>query len=410
MDQETALNSILNEPRCQFLTGRAGTGKSYLTKQVLENFDKLGIKYALTASTGIAARNINGQTLHSYLGFGLGRLEEDNGQPEDFNKFVQRCRFSPYFNMEGILHLDALLIDEVSMLSGQFLDDINRLFIRIREIQKPFGGVKVIFIGDFLQLPPVSKAIVPPWAFKSLTWQRSNIKPLYLQKSYRHSDPLWLRILDELRVGTCSTEVYEALMARVIGSPKNFDGTILMTHNNQVDHYNDMKLREIKSPSRTFWADSKGKGSEKILKDMITPERLELKIGAKVLCTVNKPDESIYNGSFATVVSFNGDTITVELEGGNRADLSRHYWKDPKNEECWVRQFPLRLAYAISIHKSQGMTLDKVLINASQAFAPAQFYVAMSRCRTLEGVSLTTFDPSCCFADGEAIAFYKALE
>lgn len=418
MEQTEAYNYLLGHENC-FLTGRAGVGKSFLIKRLL---DDLGHNPALavTATTGIAARNIGGQTVHAYFGIGLGRkYDPETRKLEDFEKFWQKCEYSPYFNWTGLSSLEYLVIDEISMMTGTFLQDIQRILKRVKKNNQPFGGVKIIACGDFLQLPPVSKgSTVYDWAFKCDAWRQGDIRVLNLQKSYRHDDPVWLDALNDVRVARITQPTLELLRSRSAERvPDGFEGTVLMTHNEQAGRYNRVKLDELAGPEKEFRAQLQGKEHKikQLLDSITTPEVLCLRKGARVLMTINDREGAFYNGTRAVVLDWTPDTVRVELETGEQLDVERFAFSDENRNvtgskpTATAKQFPMKLAWAVTIHSSQGLTLTSVFVQAEHVFTAHQLYVALSRCKTSDGLTIQGFDPSKCYVDYDARQFYEQL-
>lgn len=423
MEQDEAYEHLIGPENC-LLTGSAGHGKSFLVNKILKDLgNAAGKSLAVCASTGIAARNIMGTTVHSFLGIGLGRnYDQDTGRIQDFEKFWQKCVYSPWFNKAAISHCEFLIIDEVSMITGTFLNDINEIFKRVKQSVEPFGGTKVILCGDFLQLPPVTKSPRFDWVFKSKSWKEANIKCLHLTRQYRQNDPTWIKCLGEVRQAKISQESHELIRSREVKKrPENFEGTFLMTHNEQVREYNAKKLGELSTPLKEFPAICYGKENKivRLFENLTTPRVLQIKEGAKVMATVNDRDGMYFNGSIGIVKKIKPEEIEVVFEDHpystvvNRFKFTdEHRNVDPSKEKTSatvIRQFPLRLAYAITIHSAQGQTLSKVFIEASHVFAPHMTYVALSRCKTLEGLSILGYERSKIYVDVDARTFYEKI-
>lgn len=418
MEQTEAYNYLLGHENC-FLTGRAGTGKSFLIKKLL---DELGHSPALmvTATTGIAARNITGQTVHAAFGIGLGRkYDPETRKLEDFERFWQKCEYSPFFNWTGLSSVEHLVIDEISMMTGTFLQDIQRILKRVKKNNQPFGGVKMIMVGDMLQLPPITRGSqVFDWAFKCDAWRSGGIKVLNLQKSYRHDDPVWLAALNDVREARISRETNELLRSRSADDvPAAYEGTVLMTHNEQAARYNRSKLDELPGAEREFRAQLAGKEHKvkQLLESITTPEALCLRKGARVLMTVNDREGVFYNGTRAVVLDWTPDTVRVELETGEQLEVERFTFSDENRNvqgtkpTATAKQFPMKLAWAVTIHSSQGLTLTEVFVQAEHVFTAHQLYVALSRCKTSAGLTIQGFEPSKCYVDYDARAFYEQL-
>lgn len=419
MTQDEAYQHLLSAENC-FLTGAAGCGKTFVTNKLI---DELGhnVNVAVTATTGIAARNLRGETLHSYLGIGLGRHEDPKTQKlEEWDKFWNRCTYSPYFNRKGIERCECLVIDEISMMSSRFLDDVERLFRLVKGRPEPFGNTKIILCGDALQLPPVSRAVIPPWFFKSSAYKRANVQVLYLDRNYRQTDGEWLGILNQLRVAKLTERSIDRLNELNVDEyPTDFQGVFLMTHRKQAQNYNGEKLSELPGEEKVFYSQCTGKPHriDALLESLTTPKELRIKVGARVVTTINDRNGCYFNGSLGVVVDWDhtGKFILVEFDEspGDRIEVARFQFSDESRNAtggkatATMSQFPIRLAWACTIHSMQGVTLEKVFIDATNTFTPHQLYVAMSRCKTLEGVTLRGFVKEKVFVDYDAREFYR---
>lgn len=415
----------LNQGVNALLTGKAGTGKSHLIKQFLSEQSQKKKNCAVTAATGIAARAILGQTINSWAGLGLGRKIMPMGQLEPRIAFYARIRNNDYFrNMIApkLQRCDVLVIDEISMITGSFLDDIEFVLRNVRgALDIPWGGIQTILVGDFLQLPPVEKgAKKVDWAFKGESYhsERHSFYELCLEKSYRQDAGDWVNCLDEARTGEISEYSNELLLSREQAAypSEQFEGALLLPLNEQVDEVNTRELTFLPGEIKEFEGAIVGQGTEarikQLLDGLITPRILTLKIGAKVIATANNSDYGYCNGSIGFIREFKSDRIMVEFEDVGLVPVERHTWDDSHrnaSKPLEFRQYPLKLAWAITIHKCQGMTLSKIFVDAKRMFAPGQFYVALSRCKTLEGVSLINYDKSKVFCDPDAKQFYSAL-
>lgn len=410
---------------CSFLTGWAGTGKSTITTAALGRAtDSLD----LCATTGIAALNLQDQfrartgisiktfTVYRWAGIDLGPKP---GQSfEDYFLFLQgnmtRARRGAFNRIRAA---SRIVIDEVSMLPGRILDYLDYHCRRVRErMDLPFGGVRVIFVGDFLQLPPVAKDRVYDWAFNSGAWLKAVDRVAYLTQTFRQADPQFVQVLNDFRVGRVRGETAKILSGRVARFP---DRNIprLMTHNVQVDKWNDYQLECIEGQeARVFIASLKGPETQQdfLIKNLVTPVELRLKRGARVMFTVNLTvdgDMLAANGEIGTVADFRDEYIDVVKENGSIVSVQMFKWQfDAQDDDsATFVQYPLRLAYAMTIHKSQGLTLDRALIDIRAAREPGQAYVALSRVRNLEGLYLKDWF-SGVFVSDEAIRFYRELE
>jgi len=385
------IETILAAKRNVFITGSAGTGKSFLLNQLREKYD-----LTVTASTGAAAVNVSGTTIHSFSGVGIG----DKPAQALYYQMRQGKR-------DAIQTCKMLAIDEISMLSAEMLDLIDAVFKLVRKSEEPFGGIQVIVIGDFLQLPPVSKDGNCRFAFESLAWEQAQFKVILLDKIYRQTDASFLDVLNNIRVGN-PVEISSNT------TPGN-DTIRLYSVNSLADSYNLQKLRELKTPNFFYAAYDSGdaKGIALIDKHSLAPKELYLRVGARVMLLINKFDFGLVNGSMGTVVNLTPGEATVRFDDGGTISLGAEVASRVvvnKEEIARRTQIPLRLAWAISIHKSQGMTLDKVFIDCQGIFESGQVYVALSRVRKKEGLTLVNFRPEMVKANMKAVEFYRKLQ
>ncbi len=383
MTQAQALEHLKGS-RNVFLTGAPGSGKSYLTMQYIEWCMDNGRMPVVTASTGIAAVNVQGGTLHAFLG-----IRDDTRLTQDD---IDNILSNPW-TLNRLKNAQILIIDEISMVSAVLLDVCSVLLMTAKGNDKPFGGVKLVVVGDFYQLPPVKGA----YAFESEAWKLADFIPCYLTEQHRQSEPLFIDILAGIRVGVLTDEHKQALKARVFEDVSNVPCKLrLETHNKSVDEINDKRLAMLTTPVARFIMEAKG--NEQVVaslkKSCLSPERLLLKVGAPVMFTKNDGDMRWVNGTqgVVRVVDESAGTVQVELQNGGIVDVSPVTWSRKEGYGngaktlASVTQIPLRLAWAITTHKSQGMTLDSAIIDATRAFAPGQGYVAVSRVRSLEGL------------------------
>ena len=385
MKQQTALE-ILKSGSNVFLTGEPGAGKTYTIEQFAKHLNEQKIRYALTASTGIAATHINGSTIHSWSGLGIRRkLSKEELDDMRYNvKVSQRVRGT-----------SVLIIDEVSMLDAQTLDNVDAI---IRSIfsrpdlpcLKPFGGMQVVFVGDFFQLPPVSKEGETRFAFQSRAWEETAPRICYLSEQHRQSDAKFLEILSGMRAGT-TTEEHKQIITNNKATIKI--DTKLFTHNQDVDMLNLQELQKLEGDVVQYDMSEGGDPylSEGLKKRCLSPENLFLKVGAVVMATANNFNEGYVNGSIGEVIKIKPVPV-VKFKNGRTCEIDPYEWSvfadDNKKVLAWVRQYPLRLAWAITVHKSQGMSLDSASIDLSHTFEYGQGYVAISRVRTLEGLHI----------------------
>ena len=388
IDDGTTFEDLVDAGENVCLTGPGGTGKSYRTRRMVERDPG---RFSVTASTGIAALNIGGLTLHRWSGMMLG---PQNGESDEdyLDHLMADKRFSVRAGFDRIRSAETLVIDEVSMLNGRTLDFLDFLARRLRGDARPFGGIQMIVTGDFLQLPPVKKdpRAAYDWAFESRAWKNAGFKVVHLTKIHRQEDAAFIGALSEFRFGRVTGHNARLLRSRVAKFP-DANLTRLFTHNAQVDKWNAYRLGEIDSESRTFDAELSGPEHQQqfLINNLLTPQRLELKRGARVMFTVNNSDGRFVNGQTGVVTDFSCGSIVVESEGRTVCVEPFAWPYDSRDKRsATFRQFPLRLSYGITIHKSQGLTLDSAYIDVRAAREPGQAYVALSRLRTLSGLHL----------------------
>ncbi len=403
MLQEDALE-ILKEGYNVFLTGCAGAGKTYLLNKYINFLRKEKISVGITASTGIAATHLEGVTIHSFVGMGI--LNDLNER--DLKKILKKKYLE-----KNIRNIDVLIIDEISMLSANQLDIINAIIKAFRGNNEPFGGMQVILCGDFFQLPPINKdknlySAGRNFAYKSRAWKELDMRICYLTEQYRHKEEELNFILNAIRSNTVSDKVLDLLnKCKETKIQENKEVTKLYTHNFDVDHINNKKLSQISSKIERFYI--KKEGSEKLAdslsRNLLVPEILELKKGAFVMFVKNNFEKGYVNGTLGKVVEFNNKMPVVKTISGKRIKVEEEKWSIIEDGEikAEVRHLPLRLAWAITIHKSQGMTLDVAEIDLERSFDSGMGYVALSRVRSLNGLRLIGFNNKSLMVDKEVI-------
>lgn len=385
MTQKDAIKCMMSGKNV-FLTGAPGAGKTYTLNKFIEKAEAAGKNVAITASTGIAASHIGGTTIHSFSGLGIAEVLTPDllAKVENNRRVVKRYR-----------RTDVLVIDEVSMLHGNRLDMINHVAKTVRNSSLPFGGMQVILVGDLYQLPPINRESAEiDFVHYSKSWKELDLSICYLTEQHRQEgdDPL-LDILQAMRKNAV-TEQHRTLLANrsEVGGDKL---TRLFSHNVDVDAINERKLRELAGKSKHWKMHKSGDKYklESLSKNVLAPEDLELRIGAEVMFVANNFEVGFVNGTRGTVIGFHkksGHPI-VKTESGRKIKVERHSWKMKEDENivAEVEQIPLRLAWAITIHKSQGMSLDAAIVDLSKAFTPGMGYVALSRVRSLKGLYLS---------------------
>jgi len=386
MNQQTALD-ILKLGCNVFLTGPAGSGKTYLLNQYIEYLKSKKIGVAVTASTGIAATHLDGQTIHSWSGLGI----KDELGKNDLAKLSRKKHYRQRFSKTKVL-----IIDEISMLHAHQLDIVNRICKNFKEPLLPFGGLQVILCGDFFQLPPVIKENKKAkFVVESLAWHEMKPQICYLNEQYRHEDTDMTKILNSIREDEVSDEIFDLLLTRENKSVAMSDikPTRLFTHNADVDAINNLELGKIKEKSTAYQMFTKGE--EKLVKVLkkgcLAPERLVLKKGAVVMFVRNNFDRGYVNGTLGKITGFDENKLPiVRTFSGKNIIANPETWviEDDDVILASVSQVPLRLAWAVTVHKSQGMTLDAAEMDLSKSFEYGMGYVALSRVRTLTGIKL----------------------
>jgi ATP-dependent DNA helicase PIF1 len=385
MKQAHALG-ILAEGKSVFLTGPAGSGKTYVLNQFVRYARAQGKKVAVTASTGLAATHLGGSTIHSWAGIGI-QDEIKKYMISDMSKSRR----------DQILAADILVIDEVSMLHDYRLDMVDEVCRVIRDDHSPFGGLQVVLCGDFFQLPPINRDDGRQGGFivRSQSWE--NLQPVicYLEEQHRQEDDELLDILTALRAGDLRRRHAEALLARkMYRTPFDEVVTELYTRNENVDRINDQKLADMPGDLHEYTMAHTGRASgvESLMKSCLSPEVLQLKLGAFVMFVKNSLEKKYVNGTLGTIDGFENLTgyPIVRTRDGRMVVAKPDTWelRDGEKKVASISQIPLRLAWAITVHKSQGMTLDGAHIDLSNAFVPGMGYVALSRVKTLASLTL----------------------
>lgn len=386
MTQKQAL-AILESGASVLLTGAAGSGKTYTLNKFIKRAREDGKVVAVTATTGLAATHLNGTTLHAWAGIGI-----HDELPRGFIDHMGKQR------RDIIEKTDILIIDEVSMLHDFRLDMVEQVTRKVRDIDKPFGGLQVILCGDFFQLPPVSRSDTRAGSFvtQSATWQTSMFTVCYLNEQHRQKeDQAYTDILNGIRAGVLMRSQLTALQARSSKTENPFVATTrLLTTNIDVDSINAQHLETLDEQAFEYQMQVSGgkKYIEQLQRSCLAPELLILKKGAHVMCIKNAKDKKYVNGSLGIVTGF--DKLTnnpiVELTNGKTITMQPDSWElmDGDKRRAALTQIPLRLAWAITVHKSQGMTLDSARIDLSRAFVEGMGYVALSRIKDLESLVL----------------------
>ena len=389
--QNITLN-ILKTGQNVFITGSAGTGKTYILNEYILYLKSRKIIPTIVAPTGIAASHLQGQTIHSYFSLGI----RDNIDEQFVENLLSKKYIQTKFNK-----LKILIIDEISMVSPNIFSSMDFILKAFKNNNQPFGGIQVILSGDFFQLPPISKNNnQKKFAWQSLAWKDLDLQTCYLEKKYRQDDDKLIFVLDEIRSGKISQTSYDILNLRMNKKLEiDFVPTKLYTHNIDVNKINNAELDKLYAEPYSFKYKSEGAKSniQKLFKSSLVQEELTLKKDAVVMFIKNNPEKYIVNGTTGVVIDFTKDNQLpiVKLSTGYIVKVEYEDWS-MENENgkivSKISQIPLKLAWAITIHKSQGMTLDTAQVDLSKTFEVGQGYVALSRIKNIEGLQLLGYN------------------
>ncbi|WII72523.1 PIF1 family ATP-dependent DNA helicase [Bdellovibrio sp. 22V] len=402
-EQSEALE-LLRSGENVFLTGGAGSGKSFLIRHFMRELDPK--EMPILASTGAAAVLLGGRTFHSFFGLGImeGGPDATYARASKDTKLLARLR-----KVEGVI------IDEISMIPGQALMIAEALAQRARESKLPWGGMRIISVGDFAQLPPVTQTSQRDWCFMNEVWRQSGFQTVMLSHNQRVSENHFLNILSDVRHGLVTEQVRDFLNEHIKTHDEDHPGTRLFPRKINAENFNQRKLNELAEEEVTI--DSIYFGSEKhieiLMKSAPVPVKLVLKLGCRVMFLQNDPQKRWVNGTRGIVTDISSDRITVKKDQGRevQVDKSSFALQDSEgNIMAQVIQFPLTLAYATTIHKSQGATLDDLWCDLSSLWEPGHAYVALSRLRASEGLHLIGWNPRSIIVDPKVLDFYKRLE
>jgi ATP-dependent DNA helicase PIF1 len=385
MNQALALEVMLSGESV-FLTGAAGAGKTYVLNQFIRLAKRQGKHVSVTATTGLAATHLGGNTIHAWSGIGI--------HDELPNKFLENLSKT---RREVIENTDVLIIDEISMLHDYRLDLVDQVARQVRKKPDvPFGGIQLIMCGDFFQLPPINRGDTREGSFvtESQAWSELDPTILYLTEQHRQDDDAFLEILNALRGGDIRRHHAETLMSRMNTAPQGHELPELHTVNVDVDRINEARLGSLDGDEYAYTMSTTGSDNyvEGLKRSCLALETLRLKKGALVMAIKNALDRKYVNGSVGTVTDFDQATgyPVVKFLNGKTVTMSPESWelRDGDKKRAGLVQIPLRLAWAMTVHKSQGMTLDEALIDLRRAFVEGMGYVALSRVRSLDGVYL----------------------
>ncbi len=429
-ERHLAEQFILYTDRNIFLTGKAGTGKTTLLHYIIENTKK---KTAVVAPTGVAAINAGGMTIHSMFQLPITGFVPVAHTIVDPASFTTRSRLASTQKIRKerrqlLMELELLIIDEISMVRADLLDAIDFTLRRIRRNNAPFGGIQLLAIGDLYQLAPVVRPQAwsvlkehykSPFFFDSIAWRESNTHRIELKKVYRQEDDKFIGILNNIRNGVKNYADMERLNQNFSLKPTVKDAITLTTHNRKADRINQKELNKLKGKTHELEAKVTGTFSES---SYPTSKKIVLKKGAQVMFIRNHSEGLYFNGKIGTVTGKKDDTVLVKCEGSDPPiEVEPIEWKNTRynvNEDTkevekedvgTFEQYPLKLAWAVTVHKSQGLTFDKAIVDLEDTFAPGQLYVALSRCRSLEGLTLVSMiKPRNVIVDNRIVQYHES--
>ncbi len=405
--QQKALWELAEYRNNFFVTGVAGSGKSFLIQRFLK--DKERKTFPIVASTGAAAVLVGGRTFHSF--FGLGMMEGG------IEKTVERALVSKRV-VKRLRKIEGFVLDEISMISGPTLRAAEEICRRARKIHAPWGGARVIAVGDFAQLPPVNpRGQTKEWAFLDESWRQSQFVSIVLRTIMRSQDRDYMRILNHVRDGVVNYDV-ETYLNRKVDLENGFhppDTTYLFPRREMAERVNRERLARIQKPLRKFSTHYSGnpRAIETLKKQAPIPDVLQIKESALVMIRINDPGFKYVNGSLGVVAKIGNDSVHVRLRNQHIESIPKTSFAlldGDGNEIATASNFPLTLAYATTIHKAQGATLDSMVCDLRRLWEPGQAYVALSRLRSGDGLTLAGWDESSIRVDPSVVEFHRSLQ
>lgn len=405
-DQLKALEVLRSEENV-FLTGGAGSGKSFLVSHFMQEKDPK--TFPVLASTGAAAVRVGGRTFHSF--FGLGIME---GGPEAVLEKASRDRKLK----TRLKKTEGFILDEVSMIPKDAFETAEKICRLLKNENEPWGGLRVICVGDFAQLPPVTQGFhrsqKKPWAFLSSTWRWSQFQPALLRANIRVKDPTYIKWLSQVRENKLSPELFDFLDSQTREIDENFPGTVLFAHRKPAADFNHMKLDELPNEPTAietiYWGPTKNLKSLK--QSAPIPEVLYVKPDCLVMMRTNDPKQRFVNGSLGTVDRIGKEHLSIVLDNGRTVRLEKtsfHLLNAEGDIVATATNYPISLAYATTIHKSQGATLDRMAVDLRRLWEPGQAYVALSRIQKSEDLTICGWQKSSFKTDPNVTTFYQWL-
>lgn len=404
-DQTKALEALCSD-RNVFLTGGAGVGKSTLINYYKKHHNS---KIETLCSTGLASVLIGGRTFHSFFGIGI--------MNEPLEMILAKIQANPRM-VSRLLRTNEILIDEVSMLTGKALDYASYICKIVRKDERPFGGMRVICVGDFFQLGPVTKGREKTdWAFNSITWGEADFVNIELREFMRTKDEHFLKVLASVRRGLVGPEVTKFLNSKVLRPGEEFVGTRIFARRDAVQTYNEKKLSEINKPLHIFKTFYTGDTAavQKLKRSFPVDDEIQIKEGAFVMIRVNdsSKEREYVNGTLGFVDDIYGDRIGIRTLDNRYIRLEPHVLelKDSEGDVIATgKNLMISVSYAITCHKSQGSSIDSALVTGNNLFSSGQFYTAISRLTNSEGLKITGWDRKSIFVDKEVIEFYRKIK
>jgi ATP-dependent DNA helicase PIF1 len=392
-----------------FLTGSAGSGKTFVLGNYITYCKNRNIGIGITASTGIAATHLGGMTINAWAGIGVKKVITQSDIDELLKRKYLHKRFS---------ETKVLIIDEISMISPETLGHVDQVLRAFKRTDAPFGGVQVILCGDFFQLPPITKYFEDSvFLYQSPLWEELDLKTCYLSRPYRQTEITFQHMLSEIRSNTVTKFTWDLLRERFLDKlHPSVTATKLYTHTRKADSINDTHLAQLSARSRAYTMQLSGNEilSAMLMRNCLAPTHLILKKGAVVMFVKNNFEEGYVNGTLGTIVDFTEKEQfpVVRTYTGQEITAMPAQWEieEESTVVARIRQIPLRLAWGITIHKSQGMSLDAAEIDLGKSFVQGMGYVALSRVRTLDGIHLKSINRTALSVNESVIAFDKLLQ